>query len=391
MKILHFSDLHLDAPYLELSIPSKRKIREHVQSVFNALIRDALKPEIEGVLFVGDVFDHSKTSIQWLFRVQGAFKSLLEAGKFVVYATGNHDYWINKNHFKELEDYEHFILLSGDQVETRQFQLRGRLVAIHGLGYSCEQPQLKEGLLQKFPLPIADCFNIGVIHGVVTGQNTLGEANYYPMSKSALDALNYQYIGLGHVHTYQQVTENCAYPGQLLPLNFNDSQVGAGIKVTFNNDLLSIEPIRYPGLRLIRIALTVEAETKEALESQITGLLYPLKLECEEAIYRFVIEGNVYFDLEYDFFELLLERIFEEDSQCHQMIFRGQVTLPKKTIELPNLMRDALSKEWDKILSEDWSKEQMAFLGHASLVKEHIIEHSEPLKHKLLDLFNKEV
>jgi DNA repair exonuclease SbcCD nuclease subunit len=85
-------------------------------------------------------------------------------------------------------------------------------VALHGQSFAT--PEITDDLASRYPAPISDFFNIGVLH---TNLSSISEhANYAPCSLDTLKNKGYQYWALGHVHNRQIL---CTDPYVVFPGN----------------------------------------------------------------------------------------------------------------------------------------------------------------------------
>ena len=86
-------------------------------------------------------------------------------------------------------------------------------VAIHGQSFAT--PEVIEDLAEKYPPPVPDFFNIGILHTNLGGVSE--HANYAPCSLQTLKNKGYQYWALGHVHNGQILCTDpyIVYPGNI--------------------------------------------------------------------------------------------------------------------------------------------------------------------------------
>jgi DNA repair exonuclease SbcCD nuclease subunit len=86
-------------------------------------------------------------------------------------------------------------------------------VAIHGQSFAT--PEVTEDLAGKYPPPVPNFFNIGVLHTNLGGVSE--HANYAPCSLQTLKSKGYQYWALGHVHNGQILCTDpyVVYPGNI--------------------------------------------------------------------------------------------------------------------------------------------------------------------------------
>ena len=86
-------------------------------------------------------------------------------------------------------------------------------VAIHGQSFAT--PEVTEDLAEKYPPPVPNFFNIGILHTNLGGVSE--HANYAPCSLQTLKNKGYQYWALGHVHNGQILCTDpyIVYPGNI--------------------------------------------------------------------------------------------------------------------------------------------------------------------------------
>jgi len=122
--------------------------------------------------------------------------------------TGNHD--AASQITRSLRMPDNVTLFSTKRPETIRLNSLG--VAIHGQSFA--QRVITEDLSARYPDPVPDYFNIGVLHTAVTGRE--GHETYAPCRIEALLTRNYDYWALGHVHAREILSEN---PWVLFPGN----------------------------------------------------------------------------------------------------------------------------------------------------------------------------
>ena len=99
-------------------------------------------------------------------------------------------------------------------------------VAIHGQSYP--KKVVTEKLVEKFPKPVRDFYNIGLIHTSYENTYKLDEThNYAPTNKAMLDNLEYNYWAFGHIHIRKILIDDpyfAVYPGNPQGLNTKSSE-----------------------------------------------------------------------------------------------------------------------------------------------------------------------
>lgn len=213
MKVLHTADLHLDRSFEGLKkIPEiiAEKLQQANQHTVSAIVDIAIKEQVDIVIFAGDTFHQSRTSIRTQAYFIDEMKRLALADIPVIMNFGNHDYFAAERYWFEFP--ENIFLFQSEQVETHYFMTKNQeKVAVSSFSY--EHPWINENKLADFPLKDATVdMHIGIYHGDTTVNE---QQNYAPFSLSDMKAKGYDYWALGHIHQPQVVSANplIVYPG----------------------------------------------------------------------------------------------------------------------------------------------------------------------------------
>ena len=96
MKLLHTADLHMDRSFEGLTgIPTAlaKRLREANQQLLMNIVTVAIREAVDLVIFAGDTFHQSQTSISMQAQLMAALEQLKQAEIPVILTFGNHDYY----------------------------------------------------------------------------------------------------------------------------------------------------------------------------------------------------------------------------------------------------------------------------------------------------------
>lgn len=213
MKLLHTADLHLDQSFEGLrNLPTviKERLQQANEATLTNIIDLALKEQVDIVLFAGDTFHQSRTSIRTQAFFMDALKKLEEADIPVIISFGNHDYYIKERYWFDFPS--NVVLFEKEQVETFHFMTKKQeKIAVSGFSY--EHPWINQDMLSMFPTKDINVdSHIGIYHGDTTVN---GQQNYAPFSFREMKEKGYDYWALGHIHQPQIVSAKplIVYPG----------------------------------------------------------------------------------------------------------------------------------------------------------------------------------
>lgn len=199
MKILHCSDLHLGVKNSKLSI-DKMQILENEQIIaVGTLFEKAREEGFDIVAIVGDLFHKKNLSSK---IVNSFFDAVENFGRPVLYIYGNHD---EKFEFKNVPS--NFIILNKNQP---YFKL---------LDCAFYHYQIDLDLLEKVYNVKEN--NILLAHGNLTNIRD----NDYINLTDILNKKHFDYIALGHVHSYEKfeyLSNLACYSGSLFSNGFDE-------------------------------------------------------------------------------------------------------------------------------------------------------------------------
>jgi DNA repair exonuclease SbcCD nuclease subunit len=212
MKFIHCADIHLDTPLQGLAhYPGApvNEIRNATRRAFEKVLSTAIYERVDFIVIAGDLYDTGLKSFESALFFNKQMARLNDAGIDVYLIYGNHD--AASKLIKQIRPPGNVHILRASEPQTILDE-RSR-VAIHGQSFAT--PAVTEDLAAKYPPPVSDFFNIGVLH------SNLGDisehANYAPCSLQTLKNKGYQYWALGHVHTRQILCTDpyIVYPGNI--------------------------------------------------------------------------------------------------------------------------------------------------------------------------------
>lgn len=197
MKFVHVADVHLDSPMRGLEdyagAPVER-LRLATRRALDNVIQLCLDEQADFLLIAGDLFDAACRDFNSALSAASQMQKLNRAGIPVYLILGNHD--SRDEMARQVPWPENVTLFEHKRPHTVRHP---RLpIAIHGMSYP--RREVTENLVPDYPAPIADCFNIGVLHTNVGG-NPNHDA-YAPTTVEELVVKGYDYWALGHVHEF---------------------------------------------------------------------------------------------------------------------------------------------------------------------------------------------
>lgn len=206
MKLLHMADIHLGAE------PDKDRPwgvgREKLQwDAFVQAVEAAERERVDLVLIAGDLF-HRQPLKRELKEVNAILAQLTRAK--VVIMAGNHDYLSKNSFYRTFPWNENIFFLKSEEMECLSFPELSTFV----YGFSYEHREIRESRYCNIPKK-GNGYHILLAHG--------GDDAHVPFKMRELEALDFDYVALGHIHKPQQLIENrIIMAGDLQPLEHND-------------------------------------------------------------------------------------------------------------------------------------------------------------------------
>jgi len=210
-RIALVSDLHI-GPY---AAPGKTPtpylwVEEFTSHIVNA------SPDL--ILIAGDIFDRRDGNENAVQAAQRMFDRFTEGGRPVAVIAGNHDAAVPEA-YGTVVARDDLIVFPADAPATQVVSLQTanstRRIALHGV--SVQEPDDLRDVVPLYPAPVADAFNIGMMHSSLGGE--WSNRACLPAAPHSLVQLGYDVWILGHVHEQRFVHEDplVLYPGGAHP------------------------------------------------------------------------------------------------------------------------------------------------------------------------------
>lgn len=205
MKFVHLADCHLGDRF-DFKSGLSNQIRENYKKSLENILRN--NKDLDFLLIAGDLYERSLFTLK---DYKELFDLIGEFGKDVFYVAGNHDYIGEENEiiFKMKPDNLH--IFTSEKLEYYEINS----TRIYGLSY-------RDRIFSKdFSYDIdldSDFFNILLVHATINNP----ESPYLNLNLDKLKKIGFDYVGLGHIHKWENFGNNIYYAGSIEPSDFSD-------------------------------------------------------------------------------------------------------------------------------------------------------------------------
>lgn len=266
-KVLHFSDLHLGAPFRRFAGKGKL-LREGLKKTLANIVKIAQAEEVDLVLSTGDIGDSNKLSPGAIEYVAGQLSKLNIP---VVILPGNHDCLDKSSIYlrQAWEKLKNVYIFTEEKGQT--FDFPSLSLAVHGKANTSNRSN-KSPLAGLSPSPACK-WNIAAAHGSLQIEGKSAEDDY-PIAFDELDNCGMNYVALGHWHNFFRFdgkNTTACYPGSAGTLSFSHGDSGTVNLVELSGSGVNIEriPAAHHTWKTVECALDeLEAKLKEQAHPQ---------------------------------------------------------------------------------------------------------------------------
>lgn len=254
MKILHTSDLQLDAPFAFLGDGGQRH-RVQILETFEAILKLAEGEGYDLLLISGDLFDTNRPQQSTIDRV---VNRLGKVSIPVCILPGNHDPYDSKSIYRRTI-FPPNVTIFTDQLKVKGFPDLD--LAVYGNAIvrkdSTEKPL--EGISPSEPVR----WHVAMAHGnMVTG---LVKNPDRPITDLEIASCGMDYVALGDWHgygNYSQGKVQAFYSGSPEPMAFDQTEAGYVASVILGNELVEVDRIRVGKIHAVRLELEVSGQSQ---------------------------------------------------------------------------------------------------------------------------------
>jgi DNA repair exonuclease SbcCD nuclease subunit len=227
MRIIHLADTHLGySAYRKITEDGVNQREMDVYNAFTQCIDYAVNTKPDLVLHAGDLFDSVRpTNRAITVAIQQILRLSKEKIPFIV-ISGNHETPKLKETGNILTIFEHLenvYPIHNNRYETVSLKSKQEKIMIHAIP-QCQSPTEFEANIKKIMINKKADFNVLMAHGAVAGikEFKMNEFNelFIPVKNLQDD---FDYIALGHYHTYTKLQENALYAGSTEHLTFTEA------------------------------------------------------------------------------------------------------------------------------------------------------------------------
>jgi len=229
VKLLHFADLHLDAPFAWARPETARLRRRNRRETLTRILELAAAEQVDAVLCAGDLFEHERFSADLLEFLRASFA---RTDRRIFLAPGNHDWYSDRSPYALVE------WPANVHVFTE-----GRFTPVDlaaGLtlwGAAHRAPANTGDLFSDFRVDRPGV-HIAVAHASESGAlpfQESGKQPHAPFEAGEIAASGLAHAFLGHYHVARDGDRH-TYPGNPDPLEFGESPGRGVVLATVSED-----------------------------------------------------------------------------------------------------------------------------------------------------------
>ncbi|MEP6871095.1 MAG: metallophosphoesterase [Anaerolineaceae bacterium] len=286
MKLIHFSDLHLDAHFAWLAGAPElaRERRQSLRETLTKIVLIVQENDADALLCGGDLFEHERVTPDTGEFLRQTFAALDPLRVFI--APGNHDWLGPQSLYNQVEWSANVHVFRSNRLEP--VELRD---GIHLWGAAHCAPANTDGFLDSFQVDRPGV-NLALFHGSerswITSEEG-GKAPHAPFDAEQIPLAGLDFAFLGHFHTPKDMP-HFSYPGNPDPLAFGETGVrGAVIATVSENGTVTVERkvvahSRVSDLVIDLTGCTNQQNVRDRLVGSLTGI---------DGYVRVTLEGEI--------------------------------------------------------------------------------------------------
>jgi DNA repair exonuclease SbcCD nuclease subunit len=229
MKLLHFADLHLDAPFAWLEPEAARRRRQHRRDTLTRILALAEAEAVDAVLCAGDLFEHDRVQPDTVAFLQASFA---RSTRPIYLAPGNHDWYGPQSPYHTTE-------WSPNVHVFREAVLRPMPLAdemtLWGAAHCA--PANTDGFFAS-ARATGPGMHLALAHASerswLTAQGQ-GKEPHAPFDAAEIEAAGFSHAFLGHYHVPKDADRH-TYPGNPDPLEFGETGERGAVLATVEAD-----------------------------------------------------------------------------------------------------------------------------------------------------------
>lgn len=253
-RLVAFGDCHLGRTHLAHQRDDQgRNLREEdFLRSFDWAVEETLRQEPDGVLLLGDLFDHARPSYRVFTRVAVGLRRLTDAGLGGVAISGNHDTPRLRGTGSPYAALEEFVpgMTFAWAMEAMAVTVAG--VRVHAVPQTLDVESFKEQLDRATAAVSADATNLLLAHVALTSlpARAFPDINELEVAEAAFDR-RFDLVVLGHYHVHQKASKRTWYAGSTDSFSFADRPKKAGPKglLVVDTEAAKTEHVPNPGER----------------------------------------------------------------------------------------------------------------------------------------------
>lgn len=237
MRILHFADLHLDAPFAWAPPDTARLRRRNRRETLTRILQLADEERVDAVLCGGDLFEHDRVTPDTVAFLRESFA---RTDRPIYLAPGNHDWYSARSPYA-LEEWSPNVHLFTEPTLTPVTLAEGLTL----WGAAHRAPANTGSFFAAFG-PDRGGVHLALAHASERGALPFQEAGkepHAPFDAAELEAAGITHAFLGHYHVARD-RDRYTYPGNPDPLAFGESD-GRGVVIATIADDGTVERERH--------------------------------------------------------------------------------------------------------------------------------------------------
>ncbi len=230
MKLLVFSDLHLDTPFSWAPTVLARQRRQAVRDTLRRIVELAEREQVDAILCAGDLYEHEHFTPDTVRFVQDTFN---RAGRPVYLAPGNHDWYGPASLYRQAQWGKNVHVFSSDRLQPVPL---GEGVTLWGAAHLA--PANTDGFLDDFRVE-GEGIHLALFHGSENAAFRFEQDDrkqpHAPFDAADIEAAGLAHAFVGHFHT-PKLGPWHTYPGNPDPLTFGEEGERGAVLATLQPD-----------------------------------------------------------------------------------------------------------------------------------------------------------